>query len=124
MKNIIFAAMTLCFCISANAACNTKSLKGEYGFGVMSGGSQSTCAAVGTVLFKNGVAVATAMQGCGGNAGFTSLKGTYTLGQYCVGEIDFDDGSTAHFVLDKSLKIGQFFMSQNNVITYGSIFRQ
>jgi hypothetical protein len=124
MKKLLLVFLTSFFCISANAGCDTKSLKGEYGFGVMTTTSQQTCAAIGTILFNKGVAVATAMTGCGASAAFQSLTGSYELGEYCVGQINFTDGSTAHFVLNKKLLGGQFFMSQNKALAFGSIFKQ
>ena len=125
MKKLLAALLTTFFCISANAACNIKSLKGGYSIGVVSSNQNQTCSAIGQVVFDgNGKARVITASGCGSDIKTDNYVADYEIyPSTCMGFLSYQN-STAYFVMDNALKVGQFFMSSNNAIAYGSILKQ
>jgi hypothetical protein len=125
MKKLVLAVTMLGFSFGANAACDTKSLKGSYSVGVVSSNQYGSCALVGSVTFDGkGSLTITYNEGCGGQIVNYTAQGTYSINELCMGNSIMTSGTTAYFSFDKAFKTGQFFISQNGTIAFGSILKK
>ena len=125
MKKLVLAVIALGFSVGVNAACDTKSLKGDYNIGVMGGNASYTCAIIGVVTFDGkGALKSSTIGGCGVGTGVVNETGVYSLSANCMGTATFLSGSTINFVIDKNMKVGQLFLSMQNSLVYGNILKQ
>lgn len=126
-KLALIAALFLGLSATTQAACDTKSLKGDYEIGVVGGNSSYTCAIVGVLSFDGkGSVKSITNTGCGGIPEFQTINGIYSLDSNCMGKATMSATTPTdfYFVLDKMLKTGTLFMSANNTIAFGSLLKQ
>ena len=125
MKKLVLAVTMLVFSVGANAACDTKSLKGGYSVGVVGSNQYGSCALIGAASFDGkGLMTLTYNQGCGGQVNGYTAQGGYAVSDLCLGNVVMSDGTTAYFSFDKLFKMGQFFISQNGMLSFGSIIKK
>ena len=132
MKKLVLAVIASCFCISANAACDTKSLKGDYFAQVTytgyNGAYPTTCGNLGIIKFDGkGTATAVGFDSCAGQTTQTpTLTGAYSVDALCSGGITFGSGVTIRFVFDKAFKAGALVgdNAANKASGIGTLTRQ
>ena len=130
MKKLVLAVIMLAFSVGVNAACDKKSLKGYYAFSFTSSNAApssnaNSCVVLGTVFFDGkGGQNSIFSQGCGAEFGTQTNNGTYDVFANCIGFIDYPNGISANFVMDRAFKGGSLILSQGGSIAIGSIFKQ
>ncbi len=126
MRKLVLAAIGLCFSVGVNAACDTKSLKGDYSV-VFSGTNGSVmCGAIGIVNFDGkGTAKSSIEVACGGGTPqLSSESGVYLVNGACFGGITFKD-ARVDFVFDKAFKVGSTLVTGiGSGIVVGTILKQ
>jgi hypothetical protein len=125
MKKLISALIMLFFCVSVNAACDTKSLKGNYilsgTYTGYNGQYPTTCGELGIIYFNGaGVATTVGWETCGGKTTTSGEKitGTYSMDLLCSGSI-YINGLVINFVFDRALKTAQAIGSSPNTSASG-----
>ena len=125
MKKLVFAVIALGFSVGANAACDTKSLKGDFYYGVTGLDNGMSCANVGVVNFDGkGNVKSHSVSGCGKEVQEGDLTAIYQLNSSCLGSITTNLGFTYHFVTNKAVTVGNIFISQSGAIGYGTMQKQ
>jgi hypothetical protein len=125
MKKLVLAVIALGFSVGVNAACDTKSMNGDYSFGAVGQNSGYTAASIGTINFNGkGVAKIHGMAGYGTDTFTSDNTASYMVNANCMGSITAADGTTLNFVIDKLLKTGQLFLSQNGALAFGTLTKQ
>ncbi len=125
MKKLISAIIALGFSVGVNAACDTKSLKGDYYFNAVGNDNGFTCANVGVANFDGkGNVKTTTVSGCGFQTQQTQMTGTYKIESNCLGYATGENGFVYTFVMNKALTNGSMFVSQNGVIGTGVVVKQ
>ncbi len=110
MKKLVLAVMMFGFSVGANAACDVKSLKGNYMIqanytGYTASGSLMMCGDTGVMMFdgKNGVKFQATEVCYGQMYDIPLMAGVYTMDSLCTGGGSVGN-VTFKFVFDKSLK--------------------
>ena len=87
MKRIILTTLLACVFVSvAQAACDTKSLKGTYVLAGTGFSNGSNCALVGTASFDGkGTLKMRTYEGCGDDAQLETTEFSYNLDALCMG---------------------------------------
>jgi len=127
MKRIILTTLLACVSVSvAQAACDTKSLKGSYEIAVTGLNNGYNCGLIGVANFDGkGTMTTTTVEGCGAlpvnNAGTYS----YNVNANCIGSAtSAATGLNVYFVLNKALTVGSSFVSGNGNLFFGTIIKQ
>jgi len=124
MKKLVLAVIASCFCISANAACDTKSLKGNYMIqGIYTGYKSSyptTCGDIGIIQFDGkGGAVGVGFESCAGTTyALPKQTGTYQIDALCSGSIVFGT-MEIKYIFDKTLKSGVILGANPDYLSSG-----
>ena len=127
MKRIILTALLVFFYVNvAQAACDTKSLKGSYeiaGTGLSNG---YNCGLIGVANFDGkGTMTTTTVEGCGGLPINNTGNYSYNVNANCIGSATSTaTGLNVYFVLNKALTIGSSFVSGNGNLFFGTIIKQ
>jgi hypothetical protein len=125
MKKLALAAIALGFSIGANAACDTKSLKGDYYFSASGIDNGYTCANLGVANFDGkGTMKTHTVYGCGSQTFESDMVSVYQLKSNCMGSAVGSNGFTYSLVMNKALTSGNFFASQNGAIGVGTMIKQ
>lgn len=126
MKKLLLAVIALGFSVGVNAACDTKSLKGRYYYGVAGIDNGYGCGNIGVIDFDGkGTATAQAFYGCGGETNTALVTGTYQLTSGCVGQIVNEaNGFHYYFVMNKALTTANIMVSQGGVLGTGTFTKQ
>ena len=87
MKKLILTALLTCFYVSAaQAACDTKSLKGSYEIAATGLFNGTNCGLIGVANFDGkGIMTTTTLQGCGGQPVNNNSTYSYNLNANCMG---------------------------------------
>jgi len=111
MKKLALAVTVLAFSVGVNAACDIKSLKGNYIVKATYTGYKSdyptTCGDIGLLIFdgKGGV-IGVGYESCAGNTYELGKSiGSYNIDPYCSGEIAFES-MRIKYILDRTMKNG------------------
>ncbi len=122
MKRIILATLLACVSVSvAQAACDTKSLKGSYAVAL----SGNDCGYIGVANFdgRGTMTISTSIFGCGAAPIFGSGTFSYNLNANCVGTAT-GTGSDYYFVFNKILTTGSIMISGGHFLQIGTITKQ
>ena len=127
MKGIILTALLVFFNVNAaQAACDTKSLKGSYQIaatGILNG---KTCGTVGVGNFDGkGVLTTTSVDGCGGQPANSNGTYSYNVNANCMcSATSAATGNNYYFVFNKLLTVGSVFLSGSNMLIFGTMIKQ
>jgi hypothetical protein len=127
MKKLLLVFLTSFFCISANAACDVKSLKGSYGMLVSGVVNNKSCAGVGTIFFDGkGTSKIKLVESCGEGQLYADNQSTiYAFANDCVVGATFGNGLDLTIVFDRNLKVGQIMaVGLNGGVGVGSAIKQ
>ncbi len=127
MKKIILTMLLACVYVSsAQAACDTKSLKGSYEVAAVGMENGYNCGILSVVNFDGkGTMTGTSIAGCGALPQNASGVYSYNVNANCMGSAtNTATGLNIYFVLNKALAVGSVFFSGNGNLYFGSIIKQ
>ena len=127
MKRIILTTLLACVFVSvAQAACDTKSLKGSYEIAATGLFNGTNCGLIGVANFDGkGTMTTTTLQGCGGQPVNNNGSYSYNVNANCMGNAtNTGTGLNVYFVLNKALSVGSIFFSSTGNITFGTLIKQ
>jgi hypothetical protein len=124
MKRIILTALLVFFYVNeAQAACDTKSLKGTYAIALSGNG----CGSIGVANFDGkGAMTMNFLTGCGVTPTPANATYSYNLYASCLGTATGNSGTgnDYNYVFNKTLTTGNIFLSHNNFVLFGTITKQ
>ena len=133
MKRIILTTLLACVSVNvAQAACDTKSLKGTY---TITGGTSGwddnyNCGIVGIATFDGkGVLKIRSVQGCGGEPVNSTVDFSYNLDAACMGSATQTsaneyESENSYFVFNKLLSTGSIMMHVNGLFLFATMNKQ
>jgi hypothetical protein len=127
MKIIILTTLLACVSVSvAQAACDTKSLKGSYTLAGNVFNNGSNCALVGIATFDGkGNLKMRNYEGCGDDAQLSTTEFSYNLDAFCMGSATNSiSGINSYFVFNKLLSNGSIFISANGIVAVSTMNKQ
>jgi hypothetical protein len=126
MKGIILTALLVFFNVNAaQAACDTKSLKGSYAVALTGLSNGISCGYIGLANFNGkGTMTMNGIIHCGAPSADGNGTFSYNLDANCLGTATGNTGNDHNFVFNKTLTTGNIMLSAPKFVLFGTITKQ